>query len=181
LLRPDGLFYILALSQNQVRLLHGTRHTVSAVDRAHAPRNLADALRFDGKEKQTQIYAAIRAMGRPSGEGPVVYMGRGAVTGDPKTDSLRYFHQIDDGLREWLGSSQAPVVLAGVEYLHPPYREANSYLHLVETGLPGNPEDLWPDEPHARAWKLSARARFKWARRPCSASNNFTVGTKDWP
>jgi Bacterial archaeo-eukaryotic release factor family 7 len=50
LLRPDGLVYILALSQNQARLLHGTRHTVRAVDLTHVPRNRADALRFDEKE-----------------------------------------------------------------------------------------------------------------------------------
>jgi hypothetical protein len=154
-LRPDGVFYILALSQNRVRLLQGTRHTVSQVDLSQGvPRSLADALRDDEKEKQTQIYAAMRVMGGPSGEGPVVYMGRGAANEDPKTDILRYFHQIDDGLREWLGPSQAPLVLAGVEYLHPIYHEANSYPHLLATGLQGNPDELRPEELHAKAWDI---------------------------
>ncbi len=171
LLRPDGVFYILALSQNQVRLLQGTRHTVAEVDLANVPRNLADALRYDEKEKQPQFFAAMRTAGGPSAGVQVMHMGRGAVPEDPKTDLLRYFHQIDDGLREWLGASQALLVLAGVEYLHPLYREANSYPHLVDVGLPGNPDDLRPADLHARAWEIvrpkivrvreEAVARFK--------------------
>jgi hypothetical protein len=151
-LRPDGVFYILALSQNRVRLLQATRHTVAEVDLANVPRNLADALRYDDKEKQTQIYAAMRAASGPGGERRLVLMGRGADTVDPKSDILRYFHQIDEGLREWLGPSQAPLVLAGVEYLLPIYHEANSYPHLLDAGLQGNPDELRPEELHARAW-----------------------------
>ncbi len=154
LLRPDAVFYILALSQNRVRLLQGTRHTVAEVDLANVPRSLADALRYDEKERQPQFYAAMRTVGGPTGGLQVMHVGRGAVQEDPKTDILRYFHQIDDGLCEWMGARQALLVLAGVEYLHPLYREANRYPHLLETGLLGNPDELKPEDLHAKAWAI---------------------------
>ncbi|MFQ5968538.1 MAG: hypothetical protein ACE5MI_13165, partial [Acidimicrobiia bacterium] len=51
LLSGDGRFYILALSQKQVRLLQGTRHKVSEVDLKGMPRGLSDALQYDNLEK----------------------------------------------------------------------------------------------------------------------------------
>jgi hypothetical protein len=51
---------------------------------------------------------------------------------------------------------QSPLVLAGVEYLFPLYKQANSYPALVEKGIPGNPEELKPEELHAQAWPLVA-------------------------
>ena len=40
----DGHFYILALSQNQIRLLEGTRHTVDEIDLESVPSSIAEAL-----------------------------------------------------------------------------------------------------------------------------------------
>src|SRR6185437_2110378 len=72
---------------------------------------------------------------------------------------------------ETLRDQSAPLVLAGVEYLWPLYRAANTYPHLVEGGVAGNPQGSRPDELHAKAWKLvephftrperEARARFE--------------------
>jgi hypothetical protein len=52
------------------------------------------------------------------------------------------------------GAQSAPLVLAGVEYLLPLYREASHYPQLLEEGLPGNPEVLRADELHTRAWDI---------------------------
>lgn len=153
-LRPDGQFFVLALSQNQVRLLEGSRLDVREVDLAGVPQGLADALRFDEAERQLQFHTATRAPGGRGGERPAIFFGHGGSDESAKSDILRYFHQVDDGLREWLGPSQAPLVLAGVEYLHPLYREANNYPYLVETGLYGNPEELRAEVLHARAWEI---------------------------
>jgi hypothetical protein len=154
MLAPDGRFYVLALSQNRVRLLEGTRRTVNEVDLEGVPQSLAEALRYDDPEPQLQFHTGTRAPGGRGGERPGVFHGQGVGHDDAKTDILRYFHQVDHGLRDWLGASQAPLVLAGVEYLHPLYREANSYPHLINGGIKGNPEDLRPEELQAQAWDI---------------------------
>jgi len=63
---------------------------------------------------------------------------------------LRWFHRIDDDLPGILRGG-APLVLAGVEYLLPLYREANSYSSLVEEGIPGNADGAKPEELHSKA------------------------------
>jgi hypothetical protein len=47
-----------------------------------------------------------------------------------------------------------PLVLAGVDYLHPIYKEVNTYPHLMEGGVGGNPERLSAKELHAQAWTV---------------------------
>jgi hypothetical protein len=61
---------------------------------------------------------------------------------------------IDSALHDRLKGECAPLVLAAVEYLFPLYRAANTYPHLVEDGVAGNPEGTSLDELRARAWNL---------------------------
>jgi hypothetical protein len=53
-----------------------------------------------------------------------------------------------------LAEETAPLILAGVDYLLPLYRDANSYRNLMETSIPGNPEELSANELHRRAWEF---------------------------
>ena len=153
-LAPDGVFYVLALSQNQVRLLEGTRHTVHAVELPNAPQSMAEALRYDEHETQTQFHTGTRGSGGQGGERPGAYFGTGTTGDEHRTDLLRYFNQVDAGVRAVLGPSKAPLVVAAVDYLHPLYREANEYPHLLDTGLTGNPDEAKPEDLHAEAWEL---------------------------
>jgi hypothetical protein len=157
LLAPDGHFYVLALSQQRVRLMEATRRTIREVDLATLPQGLAEALRYDDEQPHSTLQHRIGARSGAGGRGaerPGSYHGQGDGRDESRSDVLRYFHQIDDGLREWLGASHAPLVLAGVEYLHPIYRDANQYDHLAEQGLTGNPDDLRPADLHAQAWEI---------------------------
>jgi len=45
-------------------------------------------------------------------------------------------------------------MLAGVDYLHPIYREVNTYPHLMGDGIGGNPERLSAKDLHALAWAV---------------------------
>jgi hypothetical protein len=45
--------------------------------------------------------------------------------------------------------------LAAVDYLHPIYRDANTYPHLIDAGIEGNPEALSAEELHRRAWAIA--------------------------
>jgi hypothetical protein len=148
LLSGNGRFYVLALSQDQVRLLEGTRDSVHEIDLVGVPESLAAALQYDRSERQVRA-AAVAA---PAGGGGSVH-GTGTDE-DTKLDILRYFQMVDRGLRDMLGEQRVPLVLAGVDYLLPIYREANTYSHLVDTGVTGNPQTLNARELHRRAWEI---------------------------
>ena len=168
----DGHFYILALSQNQIRLLEGTRYTVDEIDLESMPTSMAEALQYEHFDKQLQSHS-----GASSGTGSRMAMFHGHDIGDEAKDRiLRWFHVIDGELPNLLTSRQSPVVLAGVEYLFPLYKEANSYPHLLEEGVPGNPEELTPEELHAQAWPL-VQPTFMRARDKAAAQYRQLVGT----
>jgi Bacterial archaeo-eukaryotic release factor family 7 len=151
LLRSDDRFYVLALSQKEVRLLKCTRYLVSEVELAGVPKNMAEALKYDDPERQLQFHTGT-APG--TGRRPAMFHGQGVGIDDTKDNLLRYFHQVDRGLHELLREEQAPLMLAAVDYLLPIYREANTYAHLLNERVSGNPEGRRPDELHAQAWKL---------------------------
>jgi len=149
LLSGDGLFYVLAVSQNEVRLLQCTRDSQFLVTPESIPHSMAEALAFDEQEKQLQYHTF------GTGEGAsAVFHGHGTGTDDKKDRILRFFQAIDRGLQELLKSEEAPLVLAGVDYLHPIYRKANHYRNLLDEGITGNPDGMTPEQLHEEAWAL---------------------------
>ncbi len=151
LLSGDGQFYVLALSQKHVRLLHGSRFNVGELEPDGMPTNLKEALWLDDPERVLQYHS-----GTPGGGGrrAAVYHGQGGASDVEKTHLLRYFRLVDDGLVEFLGDDRAPLVLAGVDHYFPIYREASRYPHLVDGGVKGSPDDLSAATLHDRAWAM---------------------------
>ncbi|MFM8273604.1 MAG: hypothetical protein ACKODX_14940 [Gemmata sp.] len=150
LLAGDGRFFVLALSQNAVRLFKGTRFTVSPVDLKGAPRNITEALRTHDRDEVLTFHTR-RTSGGTWG---AIFEGHGVGIDDKKNDLLQYFQQIDCCLHELLREERAPLVLAAVDYLLPIYREVSAYPHLLEEGIVGNPDRLSEKDLHDRAWVL---------------------------
>jgi len=148
LLSGDGRYYILALSQNKVRLLQGTHYSINEVPLADVPKNLAETLRDDDSWKELQMHSGISG-----GQGKLSSVTHGSEV-DSKENIKRYFRRIDRGLHELVRDERVPLVLAGVDYLHPIYKEVNTYPHLMEDGIGGNPEHLSAKELHAQAWTV---------------------------
>jgi hypothetical protein len=149
-LSGDRRFYILALSQKEVRLLEGTGRGVREIELESVPKTLAEALQLDELEKQVRF----RAGSPGSSTGMAMVSGHGAVADDVKDNLLKYFRLIDRGLRDLLKDDLAPLVLAGVEYLFPIYREACTYPRLMEEGIAGNPKGVSAEALHRTALKL---------------------------
>lgn len=146
LLSGDGTFFILALSQNKVRLLEGSRYSVSEIPLDDVPDSLASALGQDVTEQHLQFHT-------PAGSAPV-YHAQGGGTDDVKPEIRKFFSLLDKGLKDYLGSDNPPLVLAGVEYLLPIYRDASGYPNIAGEGVTGNPDELAPDLLHSKAWPL---------------------------
>lgn len=150
LLSGDGQFYVLALSQNEIRLLEGTRFTVSEIELEDIPQRLAEMLRPENLERQVQFHTSTPQ----GGQRAAMFHGHGGGDEESKERLVRFFQRVDDALREILNEKRIPLVLAGVDYLLPLYQRANTYGYLAEEGIPGNPETLTPDDLHARAWAI---------------------------
>ncbi|MGH6917428.1 MAG: hypothetical protein ACREJ0_06955, partial [Geminicoccaceae bacterium] len=136
LLTEDGIFYVLAISENQARLFEGTRHHVAEVQVKDLPADMSAALEMRGRD--TDRLPNRRWQGDEGQK--ILYR--------------KYFLQIDRALRPLYGNLSDPLVIAGVDYLVPIFREASSYRHLVAEGISGNPEHLSAQELHAKAWPI---------------------------
>jgi hypothetical protein len=174
LLTEESGFYVLALSQNEIRLLEGNRYCAWEVELEHVLTSLAEAIGYDEPERELQFRS--KTPPGPGGKRHVLFFTHGVGIEDNKDDIRRYFHQIDKGLQEVLRPDHAPLILAGVEYLFPLYREVNSYPNLLGEGIPGSPEMLSPEELHERAWKM-IQPRFVKTQREVISQYKQLAGT----
>ncbi|MDQ4023898.1 MAG: hypothetical protein M3217_00180 [Actinomycetota bacterium] len=165
-LNLQGHFFILALAQNQVQMYRATEHSIEEIDLEQwgVPTSLMEALRYDDLQKPESQHPVVTGPGRGqagnavAGEGPTRrthgFHGHGEDGEGQRTQIRRFFNVLDDGLAKALALETAPMVLAGVEYLRPIFKEVTSYNHVLDEGVDGNPEGLRPDELHAKAWRI---------------------------
>ncbi len=142
-------FYILALSQKDVRLLYCTMRTSEEV--TLPPKTAANFDAWMDSAKPDHV------MDNRSSPGPSVGSSKGVMFGtstdrEDKNEYLTHFYgQIDHGLNERLRGKTEPLVLAGVDYEIALYRSLNHYPHLAEESVEGAPNSLKSGEMHARA------------------------------
>ncbi len=154
LLGSDRHYYLLTLSQKHARLLRGTASQLEEVTLGDAPASLAEALKWDNFEKRS-LQFHTGTTGAPGGRRPAVFHGSGEP--DPKDEIVRYFRGIDHALHELI-HDEAPLVLAGVDYLLPLYREVNTYPALASDVMSGNPDSLGDVDLHRRSLAIAAKS-----------------------
>lgn len=180
LLGGDGLFYILALSQNRVRLFAATRHRVREVDLRDIPESLVDALGYDFEQRTLQFHSGTpRAAG--GGRAPI-YHGHGPSADETKEEVARFLQLVDHGVRRLLREPTAPVVVAAVDWEASLYRDLSKLPNLVPEAIEGNPDAASAEELHRRALEkvtpLFAADRDKAAERWAAAAGTGRTGER---
>lgn len=151
-LTEAACFYLLAVSANEVTLYYGDDDDLQPVAVDGLPRGLADTMSLN---PSTPL---IQTMNTAHG---ATFHGQGAHIDHHKIDLRRYFRVVDEALRPILKDGDRPLLFAGVEYLFPIYREANSYAHLLPNRLCGNPERMGTEELRLRAAEVLIAVRRK--------------------
>ncbi len=132
----DGKFNILAIQLEDVKLFEATRYSIAPIEIDDlTPGRLEERVGFDYKEKALQF--------RTQGEGgeKTQFHGHGGSERDEKTEIKQFFRAVEQGLREYLVKENLPLVVYCQDYLFPIYKDANTYNHLVDEVIPGNPND----------------------------------------
>ncbi|MUG93624.1 hypothetical protein F7734_14820 [Scytonema sp. UIC 10036] len=174
LLISDEQFYVLALSQKQVRLLQCTSNSVNEIELENVPKSIEEVFSYYESERQRQFRGAT-STGIP-GARAGVFHGQGVDTSYFKDDIRQFFHLIAHRLQKQLQDQKAPLVLAGVEYLLPIYKEVNRYAYLVDEGITGNPEELKAEELQAKA-KAIVEPMFQQAQQDAIKRYRELAGT----
>lgn len=178
LLIDNGRFYMLALSQKEVRLLACTHDSAYEIELPEMvpPSFIADMkYKESGKELQFHSQLSCGVTGK-AGRRATEFQGQRAGVDDEKTAILQYFQRVDGGLHALLKSEKVPLVVAGIEFLRQIYREANTYPYLLREEIDGNPEGENAEVLHKQAYSILV-AYFKRLREEAAASYTACAGT----
>ena len=144
-------FYVLALSQNNVRLL---RCSTTASEQVELP---------PGTPTSLEEWLNTRLPNSAPDHGAVHESPTGSTEGsftsthdrDKKDEHIaNFFRVINKAVFELLRDEKAPMILCGVESQRAMYKDINEYPHMMEDGVQGSPESLKGGEMHARALEL---------------------------
>jgi hypothetical protein len=175
MLNEDGRFYVLALSQNSVRLLQCSRYHSRALDLRDTPKSLAEALRFDEPQDQRSAHS-----GGPtgSGRGGMVFhtQANDSDKSVHKENVHQFLHQVENGVTRILTGEKAPLVVAAVRNVCSSYGEVNTYPHLVEGHADGNPDRARDEDLRAEGWAI-VEPLFNKARQDAAALYERFAGT----
>ena len=145
-------FYVLALSQKHIRLVRCTNTSSEEVDLPPSvPRNFDDFIQTD---KPDHVLDNSAAGGPGTGSMGRVMFGTGTDKERKDQYLLHFYRAVDRGISDLLKGDPASLVIAGVEYELPLYREVSGCPNLVEEGVRGAPDGLKGGELHARALQV---------------------------
>lgn len=152
LLHQQKAFYILALSQKNIRLL---RCTDDSSEEVTLPDSIPHTLHeFMATDKPDHVQDNRSTAGQATGSMKGVLFGTNTDR-EKKDEYMQHFYkQIDKGLNGLLKDDPAPVVLAGVDYELALYHHVTKYPNLVDDGVQGAPDGLKGGELHRRALEL---------------------------
>jgi hypothetical protein len=137
LLSACGAFYVLAISQDEIRLLQCTANGHIRVDLGNTPKNIDEALRLDVRDRVSEYHG-----GDSMSASGVVQSGPSSRANFIKDNMPSYLGQIAKGVMKIIKNENVPLVLAGVDYIHPTYRKINSYRNLLAEGITGNQDKV---------------------------------------
>lgn len=151
----NGHYYILAISQNEVRLFEGTRYSVGQIDLPDGtPESLDEALKSDDPEKQLQFHSGTSQGTSQGGVRSSMFHGQGPGDEEQEDRIEGYLNLVDAALKEIFREKQEPLILAGVDYLLPIYHKISEYANIMKEGITGSHEHLRPEELQEQAWPI---------------------------
>jgi hypothetical protein len=157
-LDSNARFYLLAVSQNKVRLYSGGEQGLTPLEVPGLPSNLEQALNLDVSYAGGQAHSAAsqpqgkQAQGRRTlGKQAAVFTGQGGESDRRKDDLTQFLRLIDRALHGVLEAPR-PLLVAFVGYLFPLFQEVCRYPHLINKPLSGNTDYLSDFELHQQAW-----------------------------
>jgi hypothetical protein len=136
LLASKEHFYLLVISKKQAKLFRADAFGMQFISIPEMPNGIEDVVHLEEKEDQN-----LWRTGSSGDGGGANYHGAGGGRPDDKTNVAVYLEEVDDTIwKEVLHNENAPLLLAGVEYLIPIYKQVTNYNFIWYDALTGNHE-----------------------------------------
>jgi len=149
LLQTPDRFWVLVLSQKEVRLWEGSPNGLAPVNLDRVPTSLQEALGFQLEKDRLSMHSSGGHGNKP------IFHGHGAGKDDTKPELEKFFRKVDAGIREFLADEIGPVILAAVDYYHPIYRAISKLDNLAPEGVIGSVTDWDAGRLHEATWPIA--------------------------
>ena len=151
LFNGNGMFYILALKNDEVAFYEATRHSIVEIELPdEVPEQLEDRVGYDHEQKSLQYRSE-----QQGAKSAAMYHGHGEGSAEEQNELKRYFRAINDGLMTMLHDNQnPPLILCCQDFQYALYQEVNSYENLYEDHISENPSDMDNALLHEKAWNI---------------------------
>jgi hypothetical protein len=167
-------FWLLALSQQHVRLFEATRYTMREIDSLDLPTSVQDVVGYDYEDRSLQFHTGAGREG--GGQRHAMFHGQGSGSDDAKEELVEFLRSVDQGIRTLLQGRTEPLVVAAVDYEIAMYRDVSKYDHVLDKGIEGNPEHVDTEELHRAAVEI-VRPLLTESRRQAADLYGQLVGT----
>ena len=155
LVSTNPAYYVLLLNHNNVQLLKGDRYHIEPFQLPGLPINMEQELNIDQQPNEIQTHTVAAAS---RGKGSEGFHGQYEETQVDKEMLTQFFRRIDHKLHGALKDTTTPLIIAGVEYLLPLYRQVSTYPYLLLDEIKGSLEHASLDEVREQASQLITRS-----------------------
>jgi hypothetical protein len=151
--RNNKEYLVLVLDHKDTRLYAGDLYRLEPVRLKNFPGDMKKALNIDEYPSCRELHEIAPAY---MGKGSEGYHSQYNVAEVDKQMLTEFFRLINRRLHRYLEAQQKPLILAGVNYLLPLYRQVNTYPNLWPRTLTGNFRRAQPDDIRRKAWNALA-------------------------
>lgn len=129
-------FYLLVISKKQAKLFRADSFGMRHIELHDLPNGVEDVVHVEEKDDQT-----LFRTGSSGGGSGASYHGMGGGRPNEKANIAQYLQEVDDTLWEHvLHDQHVPLLLAGVDYLIPLYKQVTHYNYVWIDAIPGSHE-----------------------------------------
>lgn len=143
-LQNQQRYYILALSQHNVRLLAAYDHTAQSVALDLSHDHLRGMMDLEKQEATLQHHTVA---------GGTEFHGQGGIKDHRKDEIILMLRHVDQEVSALLHGETAPLVVMAAEPTGSLYREICSYPHLADLTVDGSPDGLSDYEIQQKTWQ----------------------------
>ena len=147
MISTNGSFCVLAVGQENPRLLRCTRTSVRDITPDDVPESLKQWI-GEKPEQQVQFHT-----GNNEGEG-AVFFGHGATEEDHKELVQGYLREVERPVTKKMKQINDPLVLAGTEPNLPIYKKINKYSRALEDTVDRNPNGISDTQLRDQSWNV---------------------------
>lgn len=151
-LQSTDRYHVLGLTQHEVRLFEGNRHSLVEIELAsNVPKTMIEAL----GDELTEKHSSVESYGGTGTDSVSMHHGHGGKKDEFDKDAEHFFRLVAGGIYEsYSKPTGLPLILAALPEHHPLFQKVSKNPMLLPNGIEINPESISKDKLLSMAWEI---------------------------